>query len=372
MNGWLGRNRSLLVIGLGTLAALIVAVLLSGGPHTGGDHDPDNPGARGARALAKVLADQGVEVDIVRSADALEKETLDASTTVLVTTPAHLGQSTADRLLVAARESTVVVAGPAPGVVEALGVDATVASSPTAGPQPAHCTDSGLGDLAGLDIEVDEAASYATSAGCFATDSGWIVASADKGLVLLGAPGILENDQILRADNAAIALRLLGRHPRVVWYVPSLDDLVGDDGVSLRSLLPAFLVPAMWMIGLAVLSLILWRGRRMGALSVEPLPVSVRSLETTEARGRLYRSTSARAHAAEVLRRSTRDSLATHLRLPIVDVESIVRDVGVRLDRTTADVDALIGNEAAAPASDDELIRLANMLAELDREVHRT
>ena len=123
---------------------------------------------------------------------------------------------------------------------------------------------------------------------------------------------------MLRADNAATALRLLGQQPRVVWYVPSLDDLVGDDGVSLRTLLPTWLQPAVWLVALALLSLIWWRGRRLGALAVEPLPVSVRSLETTQARGRLYRTASARAHAADVLRRSTRASIAAHLQLPHV------------------------------------------------------
>ena len=62
MSGWLQRNRSLLVIGLGTMVALLVAVLLSGGPRTAADHDPDNPGAKGARALARVLEQEGVEV----------------------------------------------------------------------------------------------------------------------------------------------------------------------------------------------------------------------------------------------------------------------------------------------------------------------
>ena len=50
---------------------------------------------------------------------------------------------------------------------------------------------------------------------------------------------------------------------------------------------------ALWLLGIAMLAVIWWRGRRLGALASEPLPVTVRSLETTEARGRLYRSTSA-------------------------------------------------------------------------------
>lgn len=372
MSDWLQRNRSLLVIAVGTLAALAVAVLLTGGPRTGADHDPENPGARGGQALAQVLADEGVEVEIVRSADALEGQSLGADTTVVVTSPDNLGRSTADRLLAAASDSTVIVAGAGPGAVEALGVEATAAYASLDGPQAGDCTDTGIGDLSDLRIEVDGAASYATTAGCFPSGTGWAIASAGHDLVLLGAAGIVENDQVLRADNAAVALRLFGQHPRVVWYVPSLDDLVGDDGVGLRSLLPKWLMPALWLLGLAMVAVIWWRGRRLGALAVEPLPVTVRSLETTEARGRLYRSASARGHASDVLRRSTRAELSTHLRLPATEIEVLVRDVAARLDRPATDIETLIGDRAAAPATDDELIRLATALAELDREVRRT
>lgn len=371
MSAWLQRNRSLLVIGLGTLAALLVAVLLTGSPTNGADHDPDNPGARGARALAQVLADEGVELEVVRSASALEDQALGADTTVVVTSADNLGQSTADRLLAAAADSRVIVTTPSPAALEALDISATASFSSFDGSQ-AECTDTGLGDLSGLEVEVDVAASYATTAGCFPGEGGYAIASAGDGVVLLGAAGIMENDQVLRADNAAIALRLLGQRPRVVWYVPSLGDLVGDDGVGLRSLLPAWLLPALWLLGIAMLAVIWWRGRRLGALASEPLPVTVRSLETTEARGRLYRSTSARGHAADVLRRSTRSDLASHLRLPTGEVEVLVRDVATRLDRPTTDIDALIGERATAPTTDDELIRLAAELAELDREVRRT
>ena len=372
MSDWLRRNRSLFVIGLGTLAALIVAVVFTTGPRTGADHDPENPGARGAQALAQVLGDEGVAVEIVRSATALEDQPLGADTTVIVTSPGNLGQSTADRLLTAGAGSTVIVVGPAPGALEALGVDASSTSARLDDTQAGNCTDTGRGDLSELSIAVDEAVSYATTAGCFPSTTGWALASAGDDLVLLGAPGIMENDQVLRADNAAVALRLFGQHPRVVWYVPSLDDLVGGDGVGVRSLLPRWLIPGLWLLGLAMLAVIWWRGRRLGPLSVEPLPVTVRSLETTEARGRLYRSASARGPAADVLRRSTRDELASHLRVPSTDVEVLVRDVAARLARPTTDIDALVGERAAAPATDDELIHLATALAELDREVRRT
>ncbi|QIK75370.1 DUF4350 domain-containing protein [Nocardioides piscis] len=372
MRTWLQRHRALLVVGVGTVLALAVAVLASNGPQTGADLDPDNPGPRGARALARVLAAEGVDVDVVRSAAALIESRPDASTTVVVTSADSLGQSTAEELRSTAARSTIVVAQPGPGTIKALGVDVESTTDRMPEQRAGECTDTGLGDLSPLSIQTDVATSYATSVGCFAEGSGWLVASADEDLVLLGAPGILENDQVLRAENAAVALRLLGQRERLVWYVPSVEDLVAADGVSLRTLLPAWLVPGLWVSGIATLAVVWWRGRRLGPLAVEPLPVSVRSLESTEARGRLYRAASARAHAAKVLRRSTRTALASHLRLPPDDGGALARDVAARVGRPVAEIEDLIGEGAAPPGADDELIRLATKLAELDREVRRT
>jgi hypothetical protein len=226
--------------------------------------------------------------------------------------------------------------------------------------------------LRGLAVEVDSATGWPTTAGCFGGPDGWWLASADDGLLLLGAAGVLENDQVLRADNATVALRLLGRGDRLVWYVPDLADLAGDDGVSLRSLLPPWLLPGLWLAGLAVVALAWWRGRRLGPLAVEPLPVTVRALEATHARGRLYRDAGDRAHAAQALRRHTRTSAATHLHLAAPDTGTLVRDVARVLGRPPDEVAALLDDTAPPPRSDDELIRLATALAALDREVRAT
>ena len=122
------------------------------------------------------------------------------------------------------------------------------------------------------------------------------------GVTLLGASELLTNDQVLRADNAAVALRLLGQHDRLVWYVPEVADLVGDDGVSLRTLVPEWVFPGLWIAGATVVALLLWRVRRLGPLVTEPLPVTVKAIETARSRGRLYRKAGDRAHAARALR----------------------------------------------------------------------
>lgn len=365
----LGRHRSTLVLVGATLLALAVALLLgSGGARTNAPHDPDNPGSTGARAVAQVLRDEGVDVTVARSADELEAVTVDTGTTVLVTSSDHLGRSTATRLLDHAAEGRLVVAAPGPGATEALGVARQPQHADLTGPTDVACAGTGLA-LSGLEVEVDGGLAWPTGSGCFREGDGWLAATPRERLVLLGVPGILENDQVLRADNAAVALRLLGQEERLVWYVPDLADLVADDGVSLRGLLPPWLLPGVWLLALAALATMWWRGRRLGPLAVEPLPVAVRAIETTQGRGRLYRRAGDRGHAAEALRRASRTDAARHLRLPADEPEALVRELARHTGRAVEHVDRLLGPHAPPPRTDDELIRLANDLATLDREV---
>ena len=170
------------------------------------------------------------------------------------------------------------------------------------------------------------------------------------GLTLLGAPDALANDQVLAGDNAAVALRLLGARDRLVWYVPSLADLRGSDGISLAGLLPDWLAPAVWMVGAAGLGLVVWRARRLGPLAREPLPVEVKSVETTRNLGRLYRRSGDRSHAAAALRTATRAGLAERLHLPRhADPAQIAAAVADHTGRPVVEVEALLRPDAPRP-----------------------
>jgi len=124
---------------------------------------------------------------------------------------------------------------------------------------------------------------------------------------------------------------------------------------------------------LAAVGVVAWRGRRLGPLAREPLPVEVKAVETTRNLGRLYRRAGDRAHAAEALRAAARARLAERLRLPRrVDPGRLVDDVAVHTGRPPAEIDTLIGPTAFPPRDDQELTSLASRLTELDREVsHR-
>ena len=365
---WLARHRAMTLIVVAALVAVLAAAWVGRNNRTyAAALDPANPDGRGAQALARVLDDQGVDVDVVRSADALDHATADGSTTIVVTSSGQLGRSTTARLLDHQGAAELVVVGPGPELVRLLGVTSFPITTVPGGPVTAGCA-----AYDGLAVQVDVAETYRTP-GCFRGEGGVMVARPRSGLTLLGAPALLTNDQILAGDNAAVALRLLGERRRLVWYVPSIADLGGADGVSARSLLPDWLVPGLWLLLLAAVGVVAWRGRRLGPLAREPLPVAVKAVETTRNLGRLYRRAGDRAHAAEALRAAARARLAERLRLPRrVDPGRLVDDVAVHTGRPPAEIDTLIGPTAFPPRDDQELTSLASRLTELDREVsHR-
>jgi len=369
-SGLVRRHRSTVLIGLALLAAVVVAVVLGTGSQTSIPMDPDNPGPDGARALARVLEDEGVDVEVARDADALESIDIDGGTSVVVVLPYNLGTSTIERLYDQTADAhTLVVIGAGPGVSDEFGVPGGGSQVPLGEGRGSEC-DNTLYD--GLTLEVDSATVYPEGE-CFDGKGGAVVTEPADGLVLFGADQALTNDQILRADNAAVALRLLGQDEKLVWYVPALEDLVGDDGVSLQSLLPRWVRPALALGAVAMVAVVLWRVRRLGALATEPLPVVVRAVETTRSLGRLYRRSGDRGHAAASLRRAAVARCAERLRLGSrTPPDVVVREVARRTGRREDDVAALLSPTSAVPSTDRDLINLARLLAELDREVRRT
>lgn len=364
---WLLRHRVAVLVVVGALVAIAAAAWAGRGDRAyAAQLDPGNPDGKGAQALARVLDDQGVEVDVVRSAGALDSSTLDGSTTVVVTSTGNLGRSTTHRLLRHQGGAGLVVVDPGPQLLRELGVDTFPVRTDPAGEVAAGCP--AYDDLA---VKVTTAQAYPTE-GCFRDDDGVLIAQPRSGLTLLGAPDMLTNDQVLEGDNAAVALRLLGQRQHLVWYVPSLRDLRGSDSVSARSLLPDWLLPAVWTVLLAGVAGVAWRARRLGPLAQEPLPVSVKAVETTRNLGRLYRRSGDRAHAAHTLRSAARTRLAERLRLPRrADPARLVEDVARRTGRPVPEIDALIGPQAPPPHDDRALADLARQLTELDREVSR-
>ncbi len=375
---WRRHRTTLLIIAMLVLAVAVVILVGPSGEGRSTPLDPDNPGPEGAQAVARVLEDEGVDVSVVRSADRLEATSAGEGTTVVVTSAHWLGAGTVERLLEHAGAARVVVVDPPAHLLEALGVPGYPGYVGTDGALAADCTDGALDDLVGdLELEVEVAESY-QGEGCFPGDGdgdgeGGYVLLAGERVTLLGAGDLLSNDQVLRADNAALALRLLGQDDRLVWYVASPDDQTGDDGVQISDLLPDWILPGLWVLALATVLLVVWRARRLGPLATEPLPVVVKAIETTLSRGRLYRKGGDRAHAAATLRAAARARAGARLRLDRnVDDATLVRDVARHTGRPEPEIGFLLSSGAPAPGSDRDLIALADALAALEEEVRHS
>ncbi|TQL67117.1 uncharacterized protein DUF4350 [Nocardioides albertanoniae] len=358
------RHRPLLIVALAFVVAVVLAYVAT---PKGGDSyaplDPESPDPDGTRALVEVLEEHGVDVEIVRSAKALDDTRIGAETTVFVTGTNALGERTADRLRErAGGVDDLILAAPEPYVSAMLDIPYQVAQ--TSDSVEADCDDR---RWKGLSIQADEIAAY-DGGSCFPHQDGAVLAPADD-LTVWGAPQVLTNEQILRADNATVALRLLGGADHLVWYVPSLDDVAPGEGSSPASLLPDWIRPGLWIVVLTVIALALARGRRLGPLAVEPLPVHVRAGETTRSLGRLYRRSGDRSHAAATLRHASRSRLTRTLRLGRdATSEAVVRAVARRTGRAEVDISALL-LDGTSLTTDHDLITLANALAALEEEV---
>lgn len=368
----LRRHRGAVLIGAALIAATAIAVVGGKDQQYSGDLDPANADPAGARAVARVLDDQGVHVEIVRNAKAFAAARTDADTTVLITSAESLGTSTARRALEQADASEVILVDPPYGIAQLYGGEDSHGFSGTR-KVGADCTQP---RFTGLTLETRTGSvQRRTGPACFSTGSGALLVAPRTGVTVLGASDLLSNEQITRSDNAAIALRLLGQHDRLVWYIPDPADLTGDDGVSLSSLLPSWLDPGLVVLGVSLLSLMWWRGRRLGPLAVEPLPVAITAIETTRSRGRLYRKVNDRGYAADALRASTRAEIVEHLLLPrstAHDVDLLVRVLTPYTALDSSRLRTLLSPDGPVPGSDKDLITLASDLAELSREVRRS
>ena len=362
------RNRGILgvvVAVLATVTVLSVLAVRSAGHR--GALDPENPDPDGAQAVARVLAAQGVDVTVVRRAAELDRAAVDADTTLVVTSSDQLGRTTARRLNErAAAAGTLVLPAPVATLRRALDLPVTVGEDRRGG---TDCSDD---LLRGLTIEVEDSPGYRSDDSavtlCFAGLVARIDGTDRPTTYAVGGAGLFANGQVTDADNAAAALRLLGGHDRVVWYVPDPRDVRAGDTGSVADQLPRGLFPGLWLLLAALLATMVWRGRRLGPLVVEPLPVVVKAVESTQGRGRLYHRVRDRSHAAGILRGATRRRLAARLGLPPdAGLDGLAHAVAAATGRDPTTVLDLLDTRPVA--DDGTLTRLAQDLSALEREV---
>jgi len=369
--GWLRRAWLPVLITVLVLATAVGLAVVGSAP-VSRPLDPTDASPDGALAIANLLRQQGVDVKTSRSVDAL---TSSPDTTVVISAPDVLGPDLLAELT--ANTSDLVLIAPDDDALAALKIPARDAGEVSADKVDPTC-ELPAATAAGT-VTVDGRVYTTTSRdaqGCYllAGDQYAVVVtttSTGRKVTVVGSRAVFANHTLGNDGNASLALGLLTDDPRVDWLLPVAPTQATDtERHGLFELLPGRLGWALLELGVALLLFALARGRRLGPLVAEPLPVVVRATETVEGRARLLRGARARGAGAEALRSAARRRLGTRLGLgPTPSESALVDGVATRSGRGAAEVtDLLYGS---SPADDRALVALAAALDRLEEEMRR-
>lgn len=363
----------LFVVAVAVVIGVSIAVLFT---HRSQDTSlsTTSPDPDGTRALAALLRDQGVRVDeSTRPTEAVDRA--DADTTLVVASTTFLTRAAARSI--ASRVDTVVVLQPDPARLADLAPQVRVA-----GPSDTTTLHPGCDLPAAVragPADVGSAQAYepskgADAVGCYADNGHYPLVQVHSGahtVTVVGSSYPFVNGGLDHEGNAALALNLLGAHHKLIWLLPDEQAAGGVQTGSLGDLVPGPVRVAAFGAVLALAVFAFARGRRLGPVLAERLPVVVRATETTEGRSRLYRSLRARERASQALRGGVIARLRTLARLPRdADPPAVVAAVAGRTGRDPVAVERLLYGDV--PADDAALVRLADDLDALEKEVRRS
>jgi hypothetical protein len=353
------------------LLGVATALLAPASGRTSLDPDAATPG--GTRALAELLRDQGVSVE--RTTDADRAIASGSQTTLVIAYPQLLREQDVRRI--EKLSADVVLLGPvSTGYLDVFPAAAADVRNREPSCALAGATTAGDARTGGFALAVSPApgrdGGTTSTAACYGSpDEPTLIQRTTPDQVqhiVLGSAQFMTNEWIDEAGNASLALSLTGQNPAVVWWLPTPSY---NGSQSLTSLLPDGVWPLVAVVATVVLAIAAWRGRRLGPVVVEPLPVAVRASETTEGRARIYQRYRTRDRAAEHLRAHAADIISARLGLPpTATPDAVVGAVATSTGRRTDEVNAVL--YGPPPEGDQELVSLGHRLAALEQEVRRT
>lgn len=359
------------------LVLIAVVGLATTGASTGGvPFSATNPAPAGSKAIAEVLRTRGVDVSVPATLSGAKSVLRDspASTLFLVDPESHLDASQLRSL--AALADHVVLLTPTVAQAKTLAPEVGLAgfvgrASLTAGCDLSAASAAGRVSGAGSGFRIIDKAAETT--GCFGSGSKTFsvvdITRTAQHITVVGTTDVFANEHIAERGNAALALTLLGDHDRLVWYLPTIDDS-SINGPTLAELTPSWVGAVSTLLIIVAIVAAFWRGRRLGPLVVENLPVVVRASETMEGRARLYQKGAARLRALDSLRVGAVSRLATLCGLPrLSTVDEVIAAVARVTARDPADIRSML--LTAEPHTDRQLVRLSDELLDLERRVAR-
>lgn len=332
-------------------------------------YDPRSSRVRGTAALAQLLRDEGV--DLVTTGDVSSaSSSVSTSGSTLVIVSARLLTDDEVSALLAARPREIVLIAPTSSDLIRLpltGVRPGVPFSDRLDPgcDDAAATRSGVVFPTGTPVY-----SVPTGAtGCYPTGEGSLmVRSQFSGVRVTILPNVVSNETLPVEGNAALAMNVLGQQPRLVWLMAQSSTAAGETGETAAgepTLLPSWWPMLVLQLIIGLIAVGLWRGRRLGPIIYERLPVKITSAETIEGHGRLYQRQQARGAAAAALRQAAVRRLAVrhgHLGDPHVLAEVL----SARMGRPPVATRLLLAGPE--PVTDEQLLDLKIDLDTLEQE----
>ncbi len=355
---------------LPVLAAVCVVAAITTfltAPRPGGRMDPASTGPDGAHALVTLLRDRGVSVVVAASVADAENAARPGTLLLFAQTQRVTSESLLQRL--AATRSDLLLVEPTSHARAALAPGIRSGDASVGSTQP-NCALREADRAGSVDFgpsDAFRAVGGRTVTSCY---GGALVRYSDgkRTVTVVGSTDFMTNGGLLRAGNAALAMNLAGAHPRLVWYAPQHVEGDSSGSTTIFGLIPDNVIWMVLQLWLVVLLIALWKGRRIGPLVAEELPVVVRASETVEGRGRLYRSRRARDRAAQALRAATLQRLLPRLGL---GVDTSAPAVVIAVAQRSGFHPELLRHIlfGPSPASDADLVQLARTLDDIERQV---
>lgn len=331
---------------------------------------PDNYGDDGTAALVTLLRNQGVNVQVENSLAKVEAAAT-ADTTVVVVNTANLEEE--DREIIGALPATLVLGFNSYDYVG--GFTDRVETSAELAPDyvTAQCNDPDAlaaarlshGWATVMDLSEDQSVEI-----CFPSEndptSGVLAVWEERGAkrYAVGETELFTNEYLAKDGNAALTMRLLGKHDTLIWYTA-----LGEDSSAAIVFAPSWYRAFMWLGCVLIGALIWWRAPRFGPVATEALPVVVKGGEIVRGVGRLYYHHRTADHAAAALRAGTLMRLRQQLGLSAhMDDNATISAIAAHVNYSEQSLHQLLGGPAPTTAA--QLTDLASDLAALEREAH--
>ncbi|MEN3320443.1 MAG: hypothetical protein V7643_3845 [Mycobacterium sp.] len=352
------------IVGVATLSSYLTA------PRPGGPMDPDSTSPEGARALATILREHGVDVVAAGDIAAVERAAR-PDTLILVAQTFYLfddevlqrlAELPGDRLLVA----------PVSRTREELAPEIRLGGGTTFGDSEPDCDLREATRAGAVQFGLSDAYEATGDTPVTRCYGGALIRYTHNGreVTVVSASDFMTNSGLLKQGNAALAMNLAGSHPRVIWYAPQHSEAESEStgGARITDFIPDQVGWVVLQLCLVIALVAMWKGRRIGPLVAEQMPVVVRASETVEGRGRLYRSRRTRDRAADALRTAALQRMMPRIGLGHdAEPPAVVTAVAERCGLPPQAVAHMLFGPA--PASDPELVNLAHELDNIERQV---